>query len=211
MHSKCRSLILLYLFAGTSVATAESLIDRTPELTSCLACHGQKAEGNQILNAPALTNLGATYLRRQLRNFRDGIRGADQTDATGYQMRIAVQDLNDEKIENMTSILTALPNSKPEATLAGDAQQGKAFYGHLCGACHGPAGVGIESLGAPGLAGLDDWYMKTQLEKFKSGLRGGSQEDSYGAQMVFVMQRLNSDEGIADIIAYLRDVDEQSQ
>ena len=51
MHSKCRSLILLYLFAGTSVATAESLIDRTPELTSCLACHGQKAEGNQIRRA----------------------------------------------------------------------------------------------------------------------------------------------------------------
>ncbi len=186
---------------------ADSFADTTPELAPCLACHGPSATGNKALKAPSLSNLDPVYLSRQLRYFRDGIRGADTADIEGYQMRVAVQGLDDQIIEELAESLAALPNSNPEVLLSGDAGKGKAYYGHLCGACHGPAGVGIKSLGAPGLAGLDDWYMDAQLKKFQSGVRGGSEKDRYGTQMVFIMQRLQSDEGILDIIAYLRDLD----
>ena len=190
---------------------ADSPTDTLPELAACLACHGPGAKGNRALKAPSLSNLDPVYLSRQLRYFRDGIRGADMADVEGFQMRAAVQGLDDETIEKLARSLSALPNINAEVYLRGDADKGKAYYGHLCGACHGPAGVGIKSLGAPALAGLDDWYMDSQLKKFQAGIRGGSGNDRYGAQMVFIMQRLQRDEGILDIIAYLRDLDVETK
>ena len=43
---------------------------------------------------------------------------------------------------------------------------------HLCTACHGAQGQGNPELKAPSIAGLPDWYVKNQLEKFRAGTRG---------------------------------------
>jgi cytochrome c oxidase subunit 2 len=45
-----------------------------------------------------------------------------------------------------------------------------------CARCHGAKGEGLESESAPRLAGREDWYMKSQLEKFRRRQRG--QDDS---------------------------------
>lgn len=52
-----------------------------------------------------------------------------------------------------------------------------------CAACHGQKGEGNRVLGAPNIAGMDAWYIKTQLENFASGRRGTKPGDTYGAQM----------------------------
>jgi cytochrome c553 len=52
-----------------------------------------------------------------------------------------------------------------------------------CAACHGQKGEGNRALGAPNIAGMADWYVKTQLENFASGRRGTNPGDTYGAQM----------------------------
>ena len=44
----------------------------------CAACHGAAGEGNRGLGAPALTQLSAEYIARQLNHFVSGIRGAVQ-------------------------------------------------------------------------------------------------------------------------------------
>lgn len=52
-----------------------------------------------------------------------------------------------------------------------------------CAACHGQKGEGIRTLGAPNIAGMEAWYVKTQLENFASGRRGTQPGDTFGAQM----------------------------
>lgn len=62
---------------------------------SCAACHGEKGEGNSDLGAPTLAGTDPAYLARQLRNFRDGVRGREG-DEMGQQMKAAVEVLPDD-------------------------------------------------------------------------------------------------------------------
>src|SRR6202051_1748408 len=52
----------------------------------CSACHGPQAQGNQALNAPKLNSQAGWYLARQLRHFKQGIRGADARDINAKPM-----------------------------------------------------------------------------------------------------------------------------
>jgi cytochrome c553 len=64
---------------------------------TCVSCHGAKGEGNQALNAPALAARSDWYLVVQLANYQKGVRGADERDVFGAQMRAIVSTLPDEK------------------------------------------------------------------------------------------------------------------
>lgn len=64
---------------------------------ACASCHGATGAGNAQLQAPALAARSDWYLVTQLRNFRDGLRGADARDTLGAQMRAVVAALPDEK------------------------------------------------------------------------------------------------------------------
>jgi cytochrome c553 len=63
----------------------------------CASCHGAKGEGNQALQAPALASRSDWYLVTQLANYQKGLRGADERDTYGAQMRAIVSTLPDEK------------------------------------------------------------------------------------------------------------------
>ena len=54
------------------------------------------------------------------------------------------------------------------AEASGDAAVGQAQYA-VCVSCHGAQGEGIEELMAPKLAGQEDWYLRNQLQLYKSG------------------------------------------
>lgn len=47
----------------------------------------------------------------------------------------------------------------------------------VCATCHGAYGQGNPAVGGPSLAGLEPWYLRNQLEKFRAGWRG--RETSY--------------------------------
>jgi cytochrome c oxidase subunit 2 len=64
---------------------------------TCVACHGAKGEGSQALQAPALASRSDWYLATQLANYQKGLRGADERDAPGAQMRAIATTLADEK------------------------------------------------------------------------------------------------------------------
>jgi cytochrome c oxidase subunit II len=76
---------------------------------ACAGCHGVKAEGNAQLQAPALAARSDWYLVTQLRNFRDGLRGADARDTYGAQMRAVVASLPDDAaIHDVVAYLNTL-------------------------------------------------------------------------------------------------------
>jgi cytochrome c oxidase subunit 2 len=59
----------------------------------------------------------------------------------------------------------------------------------------------------PPLAGLQDWYLVTQLEHFRNGVRGRHPDDPYGNQMVDMAQMLVNDATIRDVVAYINTLD----
>ena len=72
-----------------------------------------------------------------------------------------------------------------------------------CAACHGDAAQGNEALGAPALAGQNDWYLVTQLKNFKAGYRGSHADDKFGAQMVPMAGALADQTAIENVVSYI--------
>jgi cytochrome c553 len=64
---------------------------------TCVACHGAKGEGNATLQSPALAARSDWYLVTQLTNYKQGLRGADEKDTYGAQMRAIAATLPDDK------------------------------------------------------------------------------------------------------------------
>lgn len=52
-----------------------------------------------------------------------------------------------------------------------------------CVSCHGPDGGGDTLQEAPAIAGLPQWYIASQLERFQTGLRGKHPDDVQGLRM----------------------------
>jgi cytochrome c553 len=63
----------------------------------CAACHGQQAEGLEVLGGPAMKLSADWYLLKQIQNFKIGIRGTDLRDITGLRMRPMSLTLADEQ------------------------------------------------------------------------------------------------------------------
>ena len=168
----------------------------------CASCHGFKAEGNQLVNAPALGGLESWYLERQIRNFRDGIRGTAAGDASGQAMAQMMKGLDDEEIADIVAHIATLPQADSDTTITGDIENGRVKY-MPCAACHGVRGEGNPALNAPALAGTDDWYQFAQLKKFKDGTRGTVDGDVYGQQMVPMVNALEDDQAMRDVVAYI--------
>lgn len=169
----------------------------------CGACHGQQGQGMQILNAPAIAGLDAAYLARQLRYYRDGVRGTHPEDTVGATMRpIMAALLDDDAIQDVSAYIAEMPAVPVDETVFGDAGRGEQLYGN-CAACHGVDAEGIWAVNAPALAGQNDWYIAAQLRNFRDGIRGAHPADLYGDQMMLMADVIPADDDIDDMVAYL--------
>jgi cytochrome c oxidase subunit 2 len=63
--------------------------------------------------------------------------------------------------------------------------------------------MGNPALNSPRLAGMSDWYMVTQLQKFRTGLRGDHPDDVYGLQMVPFAKALPDEQALLDVVSYI--------
>jgi len=169
----------------------------------CSGCHGSQGEGNAALHAPKLAGQGDWYLKRQLKNYKQGARGTHEKDVFGKMMApMAATLADDTAINNVVAYIKTLPDNPSTATVTGDAAHGKKRY-ETCGACHGANGQGVQAMNAPGLKGMSDWYMVTQLKNFKQGIRGSHRHDKFGPQMVLMSTMLTDDQTIDDIVTYI--------
>ncbi len=67
---------------------------------TCGACHGADGRGLQATNAPRLAGMSDWYLVTQLKNFKQGIRGAHPKDMYGPQMASMAAILADDQATN---------------------------------------------------------------------------------------------------------------
>ena len=167
----------------------------------CTTCHGTDGKGNEAVEAPRLAGMEGWYLRRQLKNFRAGIRGVHPMDRAGIAMR-PMANLTDESMTDIVKWVGGWQYTPAEITIEGDVDAGQALYG-TCATCHGIDAKGNASLGAPALAGQNDWYLITQLKNFVAGYRGRHEDDLYGQQMSAMVGTLTDEAAIRDVVAYI--------
>ena len=110
---------------------------------------------------------------------------------------------DDTDIANVVAYIMTLPDTPAPTTVKGDASAGRKLYVNTCGTCHGPSGQGVQAMNAPGLKGMSDWYLVTQLKNFKQGVRGAHPQDMFGAQMGLVSQTLHDERAINDLVAHI--------
>ena len=190
-------------FAQTNSEVAGDAVAGAPLYTVCAACHGAQAEGNPALNAPKLSGQGGWYLKRQLQQFKNGARGAHEKDVFGKMMAPMAATLTDDAaMNNVVAYIRTLPDTPAPVTVKGNVKSGHDTFA-TCAACHGASGAGIEATNAPRLKGMSDWYMVTQLNNFKHGIRGTDRKDIYGPQMANIAAMLANERITTDLVAYI--------
>ena len=104
------ALTAVALLLATGGAEAAGNPERGKTLYAvCSTCHGERGEGMQEMNGPALTGLEEWYIVRQLENFKAGIRGSDPSDVYGQQMAPMAKVLPDtQAMEDIAAYLTSL-------------------------------------------------------------------------------------------------------
>jgi cytochrome c oxidase subunit 2 len=77
--------------------------------STCAYCHGADGSGRQALNAPRQAGMSDWYLVTQLKNFKQGIRGAHPQDGYGPQMALMAAILpDDQAIEDVITYINTL-------------------------------------------------------------------------------------------------------
>lgn len=180
-------------------------MERGAELfETCAPCHGAAAAGNPEVAAPAIAGLPQWYVEEQLRGFQEGYRGDHARDIAGVRMRPMALSLTREgDVESVAQYVASLSPVYPRSTLSGNAGAGAEQYTAVCVACHGAEGLGNAMLRAPPIVQLDDWYLYTQLQHFKEGVRGAKPGDTWGATMRANTLALN-EQGMQDLVAYVQ-------
>jgi cytochrome c553 len=168
----------------------------------CTTCHGAEGVGNIAVQAPRLAGMEGWYLQRQLENFREGIRGTHTDDIQGIAMQAMAAKLTDASIADIVSWVGAWEFVAADVTIEGNVNRGRTAY-QICASCHGTNAEGNEALGAPALAGQNDWYLLTQINNFRAGIRGTHPDDSFGAQMLAMSATLRDDQAITNVVSYI--------
>lgn len=203
------TLLLAALGLYTTLAQAEGIAEagQAPYAT-CVACHGDRAQGNQAMNAPRLNHLKPVYIAAQLQKFRSGVRGGEGATSLARQMApMAATLASDQAVLDVATYIATLDSDKPVAAIEGNAAMGGDYYNQFCGACHGAGGVGNVALNSPRLAGASDWYLLAQLKAFRSGERGAHPDDKTGRQMRAMAAILPNDQALNDVVTYLASLD----
>ena len=189
--------------SGCRMGTVDAATRGKEVFDNCAPCHGVDGSGNTAVGAPNIAGMKAWYVEEQLDKFRGGVRGMHFSDVEGLRMRpiaLSLQSENDVKF--VAQYVETLPPVRHSQSIPGDPQTGAALFA-TCAACHGDNGGGNQDLKAPRIAGTDDWYLATELRKFRSGVRGTNPKDMEGRLMRPMARSLPNEDAIRNVVAYV--------
>ena len=197
-----KMIFLLALCNSFALFAASDAQNGQEKSVICAACHGPK--GISINPSwPSLAGQHATYLIKQLQNFKEKKGRDDPT------MAPMVASLSEQDITDLAAFYAALP--LPEGSPAKQVStRGEQLYRrgdmdqHItaCIACHGTKGTGNAQAGFPLLSGQQSDYTVLQLKAFKAGKRS----NDLNSIMRDICGRMSTDdmEAVANYIAGLR-------
>lgn len=82
-------------------------------------------------------------------------------------------------------------------------ERGEFLFRNYCSPCHLEAATGDHDIGAPAIAGLPEWYLKEQLGKYRTGLRGAHKDDAEGLRMRPMSRTLMDEADVQIVAAYI--------
>ncbi len=170
---------------------------------ACSPCHAPNGGGYQSEFSPKISGQEDWYLSRQLMNFRNDLRGDHDSERWAKQMNFHIKDFSPTQLQSFVDYIGTLEDTPADVTIEGDTTRGQELYSQTCLICHGENALGNPVLNSPRLAGMSDWYMVIQLQKFRSGLRGDHPADIYGLQMVPFATLLPDEQALVDVVAYI--------
>ncbi|MFK7994963.1 MAG: cytochrome c [Granulosicoccus sp.] len=164
------AILALACIGGTAHAEGDAAAGQAKS-ASCAACHG--ADGKSIQPSyPNLAGQHASYLAKQLTEYRDG--GRD----TAAMMNGMATNLSDQDILDLSAYYAQLPKIEGVATEENLTLGMNIYRGGItsagvaaCSACHGPAGMGNPAATWPVVSGQNAQYTADQLRYFRSGAR----------------------------------------
>ena len=171
----------------------------------CTACHGPQGAGNAAMKAPKIAGQMSWYVQRQMELFQQGARGTAAGDMQGMQMAAMAKgpQLKDpQALADLVAYIGTFPDRAPQPSVTGNVETGKQLYA-VCASCHGNNAEGVEAMAGPRLSGQSDWYLVSQLQKFKKGQRGYNNADHGGRQMRGMVATLTTDQAMRDVVAYI--------
>jgi len=162
---------LLLAGGGARAADDAQALARAQEIVGgrCFFCHGARGEAASEL-FPRLAAQNASYIAKQLANFKSGERKSDT-------MKGMAADLAPEDMRALGLFFSRQPSPPHAVRDAALGQEGKAVYTRggsvaevpACAGCHGPRAHGSTTL--PRLAGQVADYLETQLKRFGARAR----------------------------------------
>ncbi len=167
---KLISLIIVCL-GFSSIAVAADASAGKSKAAACVACHGNDGNSTNPI-WPKLAGQNASYLEKQMNNFKKGPTRTDPT-MNGMIMAVSEKDFADIAAYFASNQVTAQVVDEKYIALgeklyrAGDATRKIA----ACAACHGPSGEGLPAAKFPSLAGQHPEYIIKQLKAFRDGNR----------------------------------------
>ncbi len=171
----------------------------------CASCHGAAGHGNDGLQVPAIAARPAWYVLGQLKNFREGRRGADPAEPQAMVMAAIVKNLAPSHLEALAACIEGLAPLQYQASspAKADLAAGKELFEVRCMECHRFNASGELTFGSPPLTGLQGWYLLAQIDKFRAGRRGTSAGDVNGAKMMLAARFIESEGDRHTVVAYL--------
>lgn len=189
--------MILALTAGNATAAGDAEAGKTKSAT-CMACHG--ADGNSV-NAewPKLAGQGASYIMKQLQEFKAGVRKNDL-------MSPMATPLTEQDMQDLAAYFSS-QTQNPGVAAAEQVELGAKIYraGNAttevaaCMACHGPAGSGNPAAVFPRIAGQHAVYIEKALKDFRSDARSND-----NAKMMRNVVSRMTDQEIAAVAQYLQ-------
>jgi cytochrome c553 len=189
--------------SGCSLGKTDAATRGKEVFETCVPCHNADGSGNATIGAPNIAGMKEWYVQEELDKFRGGFRGMQFSDMEGMRMRpMALSLTSEDDVKAVAHYVESMTPVRHPASLPGDPKAGEALFA-TCAACHGDNGAGNQDLKAPRIAGLDDWYLATELRKFRSGLRGTSPKDPEGRLMRPMARGLADEDAIRNVVAYI--------
>lgn len=195
-----RLALALILTLGFMLPVHGQTADAWSEFAYCLTCHGADGQGNEMIQAPALSEIEPWYLKRQLDVYRKGLRGET---APALEMQMVARALDQQDNQSLVDFVQSLKSKPRAAENPGDWQAGATAYAAYCAACHGASGQGNELLQSPAINRLGQWYLDRSLTLYREGLRGGADGNLQAQQMQIALSVIPADVSLDDIVAYL--------
>ena len=165
------SLVMLSVFvSGASQAAGNAEAGKT-KAQVCFSCHGMNGDGNTNPPWPALAGQHASYIAKQLADFKSGARMEPLMIA--QVASLTEQDMADLGAFFASQKVKTGKGDESKAELGGKIYRGgnKASGVAPCMACHGPTGAGNPAAKFPRLSGQNTPYVVKALNDFRSGVR----------------------------------------